>query len=69
MGRDLGLERLPHAVEEAAAGIAHQFGPLKPIMDWFANAIAASIVGLLIGIVMVAIVRQFTSHPEELIVD
>ncbi|MEO6581226.1 MAG: DUF808 domain-containing protein [Sphingomicrobium sp.] len=66
---DLGLERFPHAVEDVAATIAHQFGPLKPIMDWFANAIAAAIVGLLIGIVMVVIVRQFTSHPEELIVD
>ena len=66
---DLGLERFPHAVEELAATIAHQFGPLKPIMDWFANAIAAAIVGLLIGTVLVVIVRQFTSHPEELIVD
>ena len=66
---DLGLERFPHAVEELAATIAHQFGPLKPIMDWFANAIAAAIVGLLIGTVLVVIIRQFTSHPEELIVD
>ena len=66
---DLGLERFPHAVEDLAGTIAHQFGPLKPIMDWFANAVAASIVGLLIGIVLVAIVRQFTSHPEKLVVD
>jgi predicted DNA repair protein MutK len=66
---DLGLERFPHAVEDLAASISHQFGPLKPIMDWFSNAVAAAIVGLLIGIVLVAIVRQFTSHPEELIVD
>ncbi|WP_309660885.1 DUF808 domain-containing protein [Sphingomonas sp.] len=66
---DLGLESFPHAVEELSTTIAHQFGPLKPIMDWLANAIAAAIVGLLIGIVLVVIVRQFTSHPEELIVD
>ena len=66
---DLGLVRFTHAVEELAASIAHQFGPLKPIMDWFANAIAASIVGLLTGIVLVVIVRQFTSHPEKLVVD
>ena len=66
---DLGLERFPHAVEVLATTIAHQFGPLKPIMDWLANAIAAAIVGLLIGTVLVVIVRQFTSHPEKLVVD
>jgi predicted DNA repair protein MutK len=66
---DLGFERFPHAVEDLAAAIAHQFGPLKPIMDWLSNAFAAAIVGLIIGIVLVVIVRQFTSHPEELIVD
>jgi predicted DNA repair protein MutK len=66
---DLGLERFPHAVEDLAVAIAHQFGPLKAIMDWLANALAAAIFGLLIGIVLVAIVRQFTRHPEELIVD
>jgi predicted DNA repair protein MutK len=66
---DLGFERFPHAVEDLAAAIAHQFGPLKPIMDWLSNAFAAAIVGLIIGVVLVVIVRQFTSHPEELIVD
>jgi predicted DNA repair protein MutK len=66
---DLGFERFPPAVEDLAAAIAHQFGPLKPIMDWLSNAFAAAIVGLIIGVVLVVIVRQFTSHPEELIVD
>ena len=66
---DLGFERFPHAVEDLAAAIAHQFGPMKPIMDWLSNAFAAAIVGLIIGIVLVVAVRQFTSHPEELIVD
>jgi predicted DNA repair protein MutK len=42
---------------------------MKPIMDWLSNAFAAAIVGLIIGIVLVVIVRQITSHPEELIVD
>jgi predicted DNA repair protein MutK len=66
---DLGFERLPHAVHEVADGIAHYFGPLKPIMAWLAGAIAASITGIIIGGVIVIIVRQFTKHPEELIVD
>ncbi|MEO8176384.1 MAG: DUF808 domain-containing protein [Sphingomicrobium sp.] len=66
---ELGFESLPHSVDDTAASIAHQFGPLKPVMDWFANAVAAAIVALLIGVVLVAIVRQFTRHPEKLVVD
>jgi len=66
---DLGVERLPHAIHELADGIARNFGPLEPIMAWLAGAIAASIAGLIIGGTIVVIVRQFTRHPEELIID
>jgi len=66
---DLGVERLPHVVHEVAASIASHFGPLEAIMEWLSGAIAASILGMLIGGIIVIIVRQFTKHPEELIVD
>lgn len=66
---ELGLETLPHTVHEAADSIAAGFGPMGPMVEWLASAVAASIVGLLIGIVIVVIVRQFTSRPENLIVD
>ena len=66
---DLGATTFPHFVHDLAANIASSFGPLAPVIDWVANAIAAAIVGGLIGIVLVAIVRQFTKHPEELIID
>ena len=66
---DLGFERLPHLVHEVADGIAHNFGPLEPIMAWLAGAIAASIAGIIIGGVIVIIVRQFTKHPEQFVVD
>ena len=49
--------------------VADQFGPLQPIMDWFANAVAAAIVGLVVGTLVVAVVRQFPSRPAKLIVD
>jgi predicted DNA repair protein MutK len=65
----LGFERLPHAIHEAAEDIAHYFGPLEPIMAWLTGAIAASIAGLIVGGVIVVIVRQFTSHPEQFVVD
>ncbi len=66
---DLGAETFPHFVHDLAARIASAFGPLAPMIDWVANAIGAAIVGGLVGLVLVAIIRQFTSHPEELIVD
>jgi predicted DNA repair protein MutK len=66
---DLGFERLPHLIHEVADDIAHNFGPLEPIMAWLAGAIAASIAGIIIGGVIVIIVRQFTKHPEQFVVD
>jgi predicted DNA repair protein MutK len=39
------------------------------VVAWLTNAIAASILGMLIGGIIVIVVRQFTKHPEELIVD
>jgi uncharacterized protein len=66
---DLGVERLPHLVHQVAVKLASYFGPLEPIMEWLSGAIAASILGILVGGVIVVIVRQFTKHPEELIID
>jgi predicted DNA repair protein MutK len=42
---------------------------LEPIVAWLSGAIAAAIIGILIGGIIVVIVRQLTKHPEELIVD
>ncbi|MCY7271782.1 MAG: DUF808 domain-containing protein [Sphingomonas bacterium] len=66
---ELGAETFPHFVHDLSAKIASAFGPLAPVIDWISNAIGAAIVGALVGVVLVAIVRQFTKHPEELIVD
>ena len=66
---ELGFERLPHLIHNIADDLAHYFGPLKAIMNWLSKAIAASILGLIIGGIIVIIVRQFTSHPEKYVVD
>jgi predicted DNA repair protein MutK len=66
---DLGLGQLPHAVEEVAHRIAVPFGPLEAVVAWIANAVAAAIAGAIVGGIIVMIVRQFTSHPEKLVVD
>lgn len=66
---DIGLERFPHTVHEVANKIAAAFGPIEGVVAWIANAIAAAIVGAIVGTLIVLVVRQFTSHPEKLIVD
>jgi hypothetical protein len=66
---ELGFKTLPHAVHETATAIAENFGPLHPLVHWLSSAIAAAIIGILIGGIIAVIVRQLTKHPEELIVD
>jgi predicted DNA repair protein MutK len=66
---DLGFTTVPHAVHDLAEEIARGFGRMDGVVSWLTNAIAASILGMVIGGVIVVIVRQFTKHPEELIID
>jgi predicted DNA repair protein MutK len=66
---ELGFTTLPHAVHEIAEQIARGFGRMDGVVSWLTSAIAASILGIIIGGIIVVIVRQFTKHPEELIVD
>jgi len=63
------LEAVPHAIHEVARGAGAYAGALSGIAEWVMNALGAALVGLGIGGVIVAIVRQFTKHPEQLIVD
>jgi predicted DNA repair protein MutK len=66
---DLGFKSLPHAVHEGAHMLAGQIGVLGAATEWLANALAAAVVGLVVGAVIVVIVRQFTKHPEQFVVD
>ena len=56
---------LPHMIlewiEQVASGSA--------MVEWLLTALAGALVGLVIGGIIVAIVRQFTKHPEDLVVD
>ena len=65
----LGAEGIPHAAHDVAHAVAAAFGPVGPIVEWVANAIAAAIAGAIVGGIIVLIVRQFTNHPEKLVVD
>jgi len=70
-----GLEELhlagsiPHLVHEAAHRAGEATGPFGGIASWLITALAGAMVGIVIGGIIVAVVRRFTKHPEELIVD
>jgi predicted DNA repair protein MutK len=60
---------IPHAVHDFAHSVAAGMGALGSTVEWLINALGGALAGLVIGGVIVVIVRQFTKHPEELIVD
>jgi len=70
-----GLEELhlagpiPHWVHDFGITAGAAAGPLSGLVTWLITALAGAIMGLVIGGIIVAIVRRFTKHPEELIVD
>jgi predicted DNA repair protein MutK len=63
------LEAVPHALHQWSAAIGHSAGSLGPTVEWIVYALGSAVAGLVIGAPIAAIVRQLTSHPEELIVD
>ncbi|QIK95089.1 DUF808 domain-containing protein [Sphingomonas sp. HDW15A] len=50
-----------HAIVEASAG--------SGLVEWSLTAVAGAVLGLIIGGIIVVIVRRFTAHPEDLVVD
>lgn len=70
-----GLEELhlagpvPHWIHEFAVSAGAAAGPMSGLVTWLITALAGAAVGIIIGGIIVAIVRRFTKHPEELIVD
>lgn len=66
---EMEIHHFPDTVHEAANDLAAQFGPVEAIVAWLANAFAAAIVGAIVGLVIVLVVRQFTRHPEHLVID
>jgi hypothetical protein len=60
---------IPHLVHEFADEAGEAAGAVGAIVSWLITALAGALVGILIGGVIVVLVRRFTRHPEELIVD
>ena len=62
------LEFVPHVIHDLAHSASEAAGG-SGIVDWLVNAIGGAIVGLIVGGLIAAVVRRFTKHPENLIVD
>jgi len=62
-------EAVPHLIHGIAHRVAEAFGMLSGVVGWAVSALGAAVVGVVVGGVIVVIVRQFTTHPEKLVVD
>ena len=62
---ELHVTPLPAMIHHWIEGVAHGNG----LVEWFLTAIAGAIVGFIIGFAIALVVRRFTSHPENLVVD
>ena len=63
------LESVPHAVHEWSEAAGHAVGGMGPAVEWLVYALGSAVAGLVVGGVIVPIVRRFTTHPEDLVVD
>jgi predicted DNA repair protein MutK len=63
------LEFVPKLIHDAAHAASAAVGTMKGTVEWLVTAIGGAIAGLIVGGIIVAIVRRFTKHPEDLVVD
>jgi uncharacterized protein len=63
------LTFVPETIHHLAHDAGAASGGMGGIAEWTVNALGGALVGLVIGGIIAAIVRQFTRHPEELVVD
>ena len=60
---------IPHWIHDFGVAAGEASGPFGSIVEWLVGALAGALVGIVIGGIIVAIVRRFTKHPEEFVVD
>jgi len=62
-------EAVPNALHHWSAVAGEASGAMSPVVQWFFYALGSAVAGLVVGGLIVPIVRRFTKHPEDLIVD
>jgi uncharacterized protein len=63
------LTFIPETLHRLAHDAGAVSGGMGGAVEWTVNALGGALVGLVIGGIITAIVRQFTKHPEELVVE
>jgi predicted DNA repair protein MutK len=63
------LDVIPHTLHDWSVAAGHSAGGMAPVVEWLVVALGGAVAGLIVGGIIVVIVRQFTKHPEELVVD
>ena len=63
------LEFVPRIIHDLAHRAAESTGGMGGVAEWLVNALGGAIVGLVVGAILAVIVRQFTRHPEEFVVE
>ena len=63
------LEAVPHALHDWSVRVGEMSGPLHALVEWLLYALGSAVAGLIVGGIIVIVVRRFTKHPEDLIVD
>ena len=62
-------QAVPNALHHWSAVAGDASGAIGPVIEWFFYALGSAVAGLIVGGLIVLVVRRFTKHPEELIVD
>ncbi len=63
------LEFVPRTIHDLAHRAAESTGGMGGVAEWLVNALGGAIIGLVVGAILAVIVRQFTRHPEEFVVE
>ncbi len=63
------LTFIPETIHHLAHQAAEASGGMGGLVEWLVNALGGALVGLVLGGTIVLIVRQFTRHPEEFVVE
>jgi predicted DNA repair protein MutK len=63
------LEIVPLTLHNWAVAAGNAVGAAGPLLEWLIYALGSAVAGLVVGGILVLVVRRFTRHPEELIVD
>ena len=63
------LTFIPETIHHLAQDAGEASGSMSGLAAWTVNALGGAVVGLVFGGIIAAIVRQFTKHPEEFVVE